>query len=504
MVSVEPAYQSSDLSPAVPPSGLVGPSGESIPTPSRDYLLYHKVCPMGVRADGLLSVAVEPDSVLTALDELAVAYGRSVHPEPWTARDLHLHIERLTSGEPGLHPPRGTAEDDGTQSDIRDLVHQPPVVRYVNLLIQDGHEAGASDIHLEATRGGLRARYRIDGVLQPALPPPPGMDRAVVSRVKLLADLDIAERRRPQDGRIRVRLETRELDLRVSTVPNLYGESVVLRLMDRTGRPSELPKLGLSAEFLETLTRLVVRPHGLILVTGPTGSGKTTTLYAALGLRNGDQEKIITLEDPVEFPLDSVIQVPVHRQTGVTFGSMLRSILRQDPDVLMVGEMRDGETAELAVQAALTGHMVFSTLHTNDALGAIPRLLDLGVPAFLVAATLDAVLAQRLVRRTCENCREPYTPDPAALEGLEGPIGPLSRGVGCAQCRHTGYQGRIGLFELLAFTQEMRDAVAAGVPRRELHALAASGGQRSLRIDGWAKAQAGLTTVEEVLRVTQE
>ena len=332
----------------------------------------------------------------------------------------------------------------------------------VNLLIREAHDARASDIHLEATREGLRVRLRIDGVLTELPSPPRGLQAAVVSRIKLLAELDIAERRAPQDGRIRVRLESRELDLRISTVPTLYGESVVLRLLDRGGRPVSLEELGMSPETLEEFRRLASRAHGIILATGPTGSGKTTTLYAALGLRDPGAEKIITVEDPVEYHLGGVTQVPVHAKAGVTFAAALRSILRQDPDVLMVGEMRDTETAGIAVQAAMTGHLVFSTLHTNDAISAMARLTDLRVEPYMVAATVEGVLAQRLVRRICPDCRERYKPDPGVLSLLttEPPDDVLlERGAGCASCRQTGYRGRTGIFELFCVTEAVKQAL---------------------------------------------
>ncbi|MGH3054659.1 MAG: GspE/PulE family protein, partial [Gaiellaceae bacterium] len=356
-------------------------------------------------------------------------------------------------------------------------------------------------------RSGLSARFRLDGVLSPAPEPPREMHHAVVSRIKLLAEIDIAERRRPQDGRIRVRLEERELDLRVSTVPTMFGESVVLRLLDRGGRPVTLDELGMDPATLETMAKLANKPHGMLLVTGPTGSGKTTTLYAALQRRETHAEKIITVEDPIEYQLAGVTQIPVHQQAGVTFGSALRSILRQDPDVIMVGEMRDAETAEIAVQAAMTGHLVFSTLHTNDAIAAVPRLLDLGVPEYLVGATLEAVLAQRLVRRICDECRTAYRPSPESVALLAGrPIGraKMMKGAGCARCRSSGYRGRVGLFELLVLNEELKDAIVRGVSRLELRTMAEEHGMRPLRMDGWGKAEAGLTTVEEVLRVVQQ
>jgi general secretion pathway protein E len=301
-------------------------------------------------------------------------------------------------------------------------------------------------------------------------------------------------------------LEQRELDLRVSTVPTMFGESVVLRLLDHGGRPVALGELGMSTDVLAQVERLAARPHGMLLATGPTGSGKTTTLYAALQRRDAIAEKIITVEDPVEYQLPGITQVPVHRQAGVTFGAALRSILRQDPDVVMVGEMRDSETAEIAVQAAMTGHFVVSTLHTNDAIGAIPRLLDLGIPEYLVAATVEGVLAQRLVRRICDGCRETYRPSAEQVALLaQRPVhrAKLWRGVGCAECRDTGYRGRVGIYELLFLTDDLKDAVSRRVQRSELRALAERAGMRTLRVDGWTKIEAGITTIEEVLRVVQ-
>lgn len=476
---------------------------------SREFLLHHRLCPLGALADGSLLVAVTRGSLMTGLDDLSVAYGRVVVVQTLSEQNLDGLIARLVSTETTkIELAVGAEERDEPEfaRDIRDLANQPPVVRFVSLLLREAYEAGASDVHLEATRTGLRSRYRIDGVLIPGIDPPERLDRAVVSRLKLLAELDIAERRRPQDGRIRVRLERRELDLRVSTVPTVFGESVVLRLLDRGVGIVPLESLGLSAGSLAVMQRLARQSTGMVLVTGPTGSGKSTTLYSALGLRSATSEKIVTIEDPVEYTLEGVTQVPVHAPTGVTFASVLRSILRQDPDVIFVGEMRDAETAELAVQAALTGHMLFSTLHTNDAIGAIPRLLDLGVAPFLLTATLEAVLAQRLVRRVCDACREPYQPDITALHQMdEMSCSPsqFTRGRGCNDCRGTGYRGRTGIFELLMLTDDLKDAVAGGAPRSRLTQLAADAGMLSMRNDGYLKVRDGLTTVEEVLRVTQ-
>jgi len=475
---------------------------------TREYLLHHRLCPRALDADGTLLVSAGPEALLDGLDDIAYVYGRPVRSEPVPPDELERLVERLvTHSVRHVELSQPNQDTDALTTDVRDLANQPPVVRYVNLLVGDAYEAGASDIHLEATRSGLSVRFRIDGVLVPAPEPPANAHQAVVSRIKLLAELDIAERRRPQDGRIRVRLESRELDLRVSTVPTMYGESVVLRLLDHGGRPVDLEELGMSADVFAAVSRLSERRHGMVLVTGPTGSGKTTTLYGALRRRDAGAEKIITVEDPIEYQLAGITQVPVRREAGVTFGSALRSILRQDPDVLMIGEMRDAETAEMAIQAAMTGHLVFSTLHTNDAIGAIPRLLDLGVRDYLIAATVEGILAQRLVRKVCDRCRRTYEPPAESVAALTGkPAGRhrLQQGAGCAACRDSGYRGRIGLFELCAMTDDLRDAVLRGLPRAQLRALAAEEGMVPLRADGWSKVRTGLTTVEEVLRVVQD
>ena len=371
---------------------------------SRDYLLWHRLCPVGRAEDGRLRVATAPGANRDGLAELAITYDApAVEEIAMEQPELERLIDEVTLRTQPIE--LTSAIDDDLQADARDLANQPPVIRYVNMLVRDAYDAHASDVHLEAGRDGITTRFRLDGVLTPAPEAPPALQQAIVSRIKLLAELDIAERRRPQDGRIRVRLESRELDLRVSTVPTMHGESVVLRLLDRGGRPVALSDLGMEERTLRVTESIARRPHGMLLVTGPTGSGKTTTLYAALQARDAASEKIITVEDPIEYQLANVTQVPVHRQAGVTFATALRAMLRQDPDVIMVGEMRDRETAEIAVQAAMTGHFVFSTLHTNDSVAVIPRLIDLGVPDYLVSATVEAVAAQRLVRRICDSCR---------------------------------------------------------------------------------------------------
>lgn len=480
------------------------------PQLAREYLVHHGVCPLRFESDGTLVVGVSESGCYDAVADVGIAYEATTRAEPLTDRELEQSIEGLSiSAENSLQQhdgPSAVPEDDALDADLRELANQPPVVRYVNTLFRDAVEIGASDIHLEAVRGGgLSIRFRSDGVMTAALPVPPVVPQAVVSRVKLLAELDIAERRLPQDGRIRVRMETRDLDIRVSTVPSLHGESVVMRLLDQGGRPAGLAALGMSERTLELMSKLAQRPHGLVLVTGPTGSGKTTTLHAALQRRDSLREKIITIEDPVEYHLPGITQVPVHQRTGVTFGTILRSVLRQDPDVLMVGELRDSMTAEVAVQAAMTGHLVYASLHTNDAIGTVARLIDLGVPDYLVGATLEAVLAQRLVRRICDGCRIQYeAPSEQVALVCAGPTTSrrLSRGAGCSACLDSGYRGRIGVFELLIVDEALKNAISTGAPRSELARLAAESGMVSIRADGWQKVAAGLTTLEEVIRVS--
>ncbi len=474
---------------------------------TRDYLLWHRVCPMDSPQAGILRVALAPGALTDALDDLALAYRSRIEQVPMGEGEVERLINRATERLDAALDVAPSDDAHELQADARDLANQPPVIRYVNMIVRDAHEAHASDIHLEATAEGLVARFRLDGVLSAAPEPPQSLQHAVISRIKLLAELDIAERRRPQDGRIRIRLESSELDVRVSTVPTIHGESVVLRLLDRGGRPVGLEELGMPADILGRIQAIATRPHGMLIATGPTGSGKTTTLYAALQARDASREKIVTVEDPIEYQLGGVTQVPVQRQTDVTFASALRAILRQDPDVLMIGEMRDHETAEIAVQAAMTGHFVFSTLHTNDATAAVPRLLDLGIPEYLINATLEAVLAQRLVRRVCGSCRVSYTPDPQQVAALCGkPVSArrLSRGAGCPACRGTGFQGRVGIFELMVVDDALREVLASRPSRWQLRESAMLHGMRPMREDAWAKVERGVTTVEEVLRVMQE
>lgn len=458
---------------------------------SRDFLYHHRLCPAGFGAEGELLVAARSDAYLSGLDTIARAYAVPVRLTEASADELEVLIERLvaaTDRSTRLDHRNLDANGD-SETDVRELAVQPPVVRYVNLLLREGLEAGASDIHLTSEADGeFAVRFRRDGVLVAPAISAPSNPEAVVSRLKLLAELDISERRRPQDGRIRIRGELGALDLRVSCVPTLHGESVVLRLLDRGHDPQALESLGLAGARLKLFRSMVQRRHGLVLVTGPTGSGKTTTLYAALRERRRDTERVVTVEDPVEYRVDGVVQVPTHASAGVTMSSALRAILRQDPDVIMVGELRDHETAELAVQAALTGHLVLSTLHTTDAVGAIPRLLDLGIPAYLVAATLEGVLAQRLVRRLCQECRPTRT------------SGELY-GTHCESCRGTGYSGRVGVFETFMVSAALRDAIAPGATRSTLMELISSEGFVDLHADAEERVAQGVTTADEVARV---
>jgi general secretion pathway protein E len=384
---------------------------------------------------------------------------------------------------------------------LRDMASEAPVIRLVNSMIAQALEKRSSDIHIEPFEKEFRIRFRIDGVLHEQEPPPRDLRAAITSRVKLMAKLNIAERRLPQDGRIKIKVLGHEVDLRVSTLPTLYGESVVMRLLDRSaGDFYDLGKLGFDEYMLSRMQYYTSLPHGIFLVTGPTGSGKSTTLYSALKRINGPEKKIITIEDPVEYQMDGINQIHVHPQIGLTFAAGLRHIVRQDPDVIMVGEIRDRETADIAIRAALTGHFVYSTLHTNDAPSAITRLTDMGVENYLITSSLVAVLAQRLVRCICRPC---------AVEDamVDSPLGrrlQAWRGAGCDACLGTGYKGRVGIFELMELNEELRRLIMADADAGQLTEAARRNNMRNLREDGWEKIERGVTTVEEVMRVTQE
>jgi general secretion pathway protein E len=384
---------------------------------------------------------------------------------------------------------------------LRDMASEAPVIRQVNAIIAQAVEKRASDIHLEPFEKEFRIRYRVDGILYNQDPPPREMKAAMISRVKLMAKLNIAERRLPQDGRIKIKTLGREVDLRVSTLPTLYGESVVMRLLDRSaGDFYDLGRLGFDKHMFSRMEHFTSMPHGIFLVTGPTGSGKSTTLYSALKRINLSDKKIITIEDPVEYQMDGINQIHVNTQIGLTFASGLRHIVRQDPDVIMVGEIRDRETADIAIRSSLTGHFVYSTLHTNDAPSAVTRLTDMGVENYLISSSLVAVLAQRLVRLICDRCK---APDGTRI-APDGETVPCFRGRGCETCFGSGYTGRVGIFELMELNDEIRKQIMRGDDALAITAVARRNGMRSLREDGWLKISHGLTTPDEVMRVTQE
>jgi type IV pilus assembly protein PilB len=384
-----------------------------------------------------------------------------------------------------------------------------PIVRLVHLLITEAVQLRASDIHIEPFEDRVRIRYRIDGVLQERDSPPRRLHGAILSRIKILAKIDIAERRRPQDGRIKVTVGEKELDLRVSVLPSVYGQTVVMRLLDKDSIRVGTRQLGLSEEDFRTLNSLIKRPNGIILVTGPTGSGKTTTLYAALNDLNRPDRKIITAEDPVEYYLPGINQVEVKHSIGLDFARIIRSMLRQAPNIILVGEMRDTETAEMGIQASLTGHLVFSTLHTNDAPGAVTRMVDMGVPAYLVASSVIAILAQRLVRVICPKCKQPHIPTEAVLEnaGITPEMAATAsfmKGKGCSNCSRTGYRGRLGIFELMLMSSKIREMTFQGAPTQHLRKAAIAQGMHTLYQDGINKALKGITTIEEVYRVAKK
>lgn len=401
------------------------------------------------------------------------------------------------------------ADFDGASNveDLEDLAQEAPIIRLVNVIITNGLKQGASDIHIEPFEEQIRIRYRIDGVLYETEAPPKNVLPAIITRIKIMADLDIAERRLAQEGRIRIKVLGRELDIRVSITPTLEGESAVLRLLDRAEILLNLNNLGFSSQMLEKYLAVVEQPNGIVLVTGPTGSGKTTTLYATLNYLKSTDKKIITIEDPVEYQLDGVNQIQVKPEIDFTFAEGLRSILRQDPDVIMVGEIRDLETAEIAIQAALTGHLVLATLHTNDAAGAINRLLDMGVENYLLASTVNGVLAQRLVRKLCRSCKESYQPPQSQLQSLQQELQEQTQvyqAVGCEECNNIGFAGRLGVYELLTVTEEITSAISNGERIEVIKELARKRGRESLFADAWKKFKAGQTTIDEIIRVTRK
>ncbi|MGQ0643103.1 MAG: GspE/PulE family protein [Gemmatimonadaceae bacterium] len=470
------------------------------------YLDQHCLLPLGTAEDRSLLVAAGEAVSQSTLDELELLFERPIRLVETSAAEIRAAIlavgRELTS--PHTNDSNGaTLElDDATLDDVRALASQAPVVRLVNVLLLDALRAHASDVHFESAgvREGVRVRYRLDGVLHDVSRIGGPEAAAVISRVKIMAGLNIAERRLPQDGRARVRLGERDIDLRVATLPALHGESIVVRLLDHGAQPRDLAELGMRPVIRAAWEAITARASGLVLVTGPTGSGKTTTLYAAIARLNAPGVKLVTVEDPVEYQIAGVVQMPVNRKAGVTFASALRSILRHDPDIIMVGETRDGETAAIAVQAALTGHLVFTTLHTNDATSGVTRLTDMGIEPYLVSATVQAILAQRLVRLLCANCAEPFTPNAVELASHTA-RGTYRRPKGCEECAHTGYRGRSGIYELLVLDDRLRQMIVERQPLDALRAAAQQAGMSTLSDSAWTLAAEGVTSIAEVVRV---
>jgi general secretion pathway protein E/type IV pilus assembly protein PilB len=479
-------------------------------------LLRHRLLPLEER-DGVTLVATSRLSDSSGLDELRLASGREVAPALAPSSEIERALKKLLGvGADTIQSLN--AENDGLQVldnheeedlDLASAAQDASIIRFVNQILTEAIDSRATDVHIEPFEDALRVRYRIDGMLVEANVP--GSIRrfhaAIVSRIKILSHLDIAEKRLPQDGRIKLKIAAREIDVRVSIIPMIHGEAVVLRILDRGDAVLGTEHLGMAARDRKIFDRVLEMPHGIVLVTGPTGSGKTTTLYAALSEINDIQRKIITVEDPVEYQLRGVNQIQVNTKSGLTFGAGLRAILRHDPDVVLVGEIRDRETAEIAVQASLTGHLVFSTLHTNDAPGATTRLVDMGIEPYLVASSVEVVLAQRLVRVICPKCKQEVPADEVrkARDEFGDAIPPvLYKGAGCRNCQGTGYRGRQGIFEMMAVTDEVRSLVLRRAPSHEIRKVAVSQGMRSLREDGWRIVREGRTTVDEVIWNTKD
>ena len=482
----------------------------------------YRVVPLELEDNQLTIATADPQKIQIA-DELRVFLGYEIHVVVATDAEIDKAIETFYSGEVDtvesiveeLEEDQELAEaskgllNDGPidLTNAEAMADSAPVRKLLNLVLLMAIKENASDIHLEPFESEFKIRMKADGVLQEMVPPPKHLSFAITTRIKVMANLDIAERRMPQDGRIELSVSGHPVDLRVSVLPTLFGESVVMRVLDRGVVSLDLDKLGMDDDILRPFREIIKRPNGIILVTGPTGSGKTTTLYSALSELNEPDDKIITTEDPIEYDIEGIVQVPIDSDIGVTFASALRAILRQDPDRILVGEIRDVETAEIAIQAALTGHMVFSTLHTNDSPATVTRLRDMGVQPFLITATVEAILAQRLVRRICKDCKEEYIPDAESLADLELTSDQIVgktfyRGSGCDKCSGSGYKGRLGLYELLIMTDELRDLVVRNASTEEIRDLARKAGMVTLRDSGMVNMFEGHTTADEVIRET--
>ncbi len=479
-----------------------------------------------MKASGFVPIKLEGDSLQIAIsdphdfytiDALRLAYDFRIEVCQGKPEDIAEAIDRLYGAgsqsldmiieEADKNVEDLTSYMDEDADHLRDLASEAPIIRLVNRLIMNAIEQRASDIHFEPFEKVFKVRYRIDGILHEAESPPVRLQAAIISRVKIMAKLDIAERRLPQDGRIKIKIAEREIDFRVSTLPTLFGESLVMRILDRGTLILDFKTIGFPEDILPSYLDLIRQPYGMILVTGPTGSGKTSTLYATLARINSTERKIITLEDPVEYQLLGVNQLQVNPKIGLNFANGLRSIVRQDPDVILVGEIRDQETAQIAIQSALTGHLLFSTLHTNDAAGAITRLMDMGVEHFLLSSTLLGILAQRLVRVICPDCKQEVRPDDKLLRSMrinaeETAEMRFFSGKGCENCHYTGYHGRVGIFEYIGVDEDIRREINNRSNTEQLKKAALEKGVIMLREDGWRKVKAGITTVDEVLRVT--
>lgn len=483
---------------------------------SSRFIRENKIVPLELKNNVLKVVMANPEDGPT-IDALKVATKAELLIYGCDSKTLDEYISRFYEqeskninriiediGERGIEFLREEEEDIGH---LKDLASEAPIIKLVNMIITRAVESRASDIHIEPFEDELKVRYRIDGVLHDIESTPKRLQPAIVSRIKIMSKLNIAERRLPQDGRIKLKVGEKEIDLRVSTIPVLYGESVVMRILHKEGIVIDLDRLGFSPQNLHSFQQIIKKPNGILLVTGPTGSGKTTTLYGALDKINSPDKKIITVEDPVEYHLKGINQIQVKPQIGLNFANTLRHIVRQDPDIIMIGEIRDLETAEIAIQSALTGHLVFSTLHTNDAPSAITRLLDMGVENFLLSSTIRGILAQRLVRVICPSCKEfdhsAASEEELNLLGIDTHT-PLYHGKGCENCSFTGFYGRLGIFELLIIDDEIRKLILKNADSNQIRDVAKKHGMKTLFEDGTEKIKAGITTLSELLRVTQE
>jgi type IV pilus assembly protein PilB len=472
----------------------------------------YRAIPIGYDDESRLIVAMADPANLFALDDIRTITGLEIQPVVATASDIESAIRRYGRLDQSVEQVASQAaqavEEDIFKPDrAATAVEEGPIIKMVNLLITQAIADRASDIHIEPAERDVRIRYRVDGVLHEIMRSPRNIHGGLVSRLKVMADINIAERRIPQDGRVGLTVGGKTVDLRMATLPTVFGEKVVIRILDKSSVLLKLEELGFLESSFKTYQKAFTKPYGAILVTGPTGSGKSTTLYATLNIVNKPDKNIITVEDPVEYRLPGINQMQINPRAGLTFASALRSILRADPDVILVGEIRDRETALIAVEAALTGHLVLSSLHTNDAPAALPRLVEMGVETYLVASAIDCVVAQRLARKLCARCRESYRPDPAQLaeagfpEYLWGEIGEMFRPVGCSNCAKTGFRGRLGLYEVMPMSEEIERLIVDRAPSDQIRRSAQQDGMISLRQDGLEKVRLGVTSIEEILRV---